>query len=95
MGVKKNLKETIKKCSVVDGGVAMKMVKKVAISTILSVLVVVFFMPPAVTFAFNDGLKSVYTVDGKRYIDINGETYQYLSLSDFTPVEDEELIALL
>lgn len=73
----------------------MKMIKKVTISIILSVLVVMFFMPPAVTFAFNDDLKSVYTVDGKRYIDINGETYQYLSLSDFTPVEDEELIALL
>lgn len=38
---------------------------------------------------------SLYEINGKKYVDIDGETFRYLSADDFQPVEDSDIIQML
>ena len=65
---------------------------------LLLVLCMVFSVP---AFALEEGAVSTeegadyYEIDGKKYVTVDGEIYRYLTLEDFTPVEDMELIQAL
>lgn len=36
-----------------------------------------------------------YVVDGQKYVDDENKTYRYLTMEDFEPIEDAELLAML